>query len=76
MNAEQVEAGHLGDQYFVSGVAALADNIPGIKDLYVTKEMNEQGLFLMTVNVMGMPFICEIDDELPMLMKDYLLFAN
>ena len=30
----------------------------------------------MTVNVMGMPFICEIDDELPMLMKDYLLFAN
>jgi hypothetical protein len=56
-----VEQSSLGDCYFLSSISVINESI--LQDLFVTKTINEQGLYLVNFYIRGRKWIMSVDDE-------------
>jgi hypothetical protein len=57
--------GDVGDCYFLASSAALAEKPQRIKDIFVTDELNEEGIVAVKLYVKGKPEIVTVDTKLP-----------
>jgi hypothetical protein len=62
---EDIKQGALGNCYFLSALAALAIKGQRIKDLFVTKEFNEAGIYVVRFYINGKQQNVTIDDYFP-----------
>lgn len=62
MAAYDLEQGSVGDNYFLTVVAALADRGKYIPNMFNQKKYNKEGIFTITVYVKGRPEDITIDD--------------
>lgn len=65
LDPEQINQGMIGDCYFLSCLSALAANGERIKKLFLTKEPNSAGCYVMMLHVGGLPHSVVVDDYLP-----------
>ena len=56
-----IEQSSLGDCYFLSSIAVINESI--LQDLFVTKSINEQGLYLVNFYIRGRKWVMSVDDE-------------
>lgn len=55
----------MGDCYFLSSVAALAEYPERLKKIILTQEFNNEGILAFQVYIKGKPEVITIDDKLP-----------
>jgi hypothetical protein len=67
---DAIEAGMLGDSYFLSALAALAQESHLITDLFITKEANAEGYYVVRLCVQGKWKEIELDDCFPCFSED------
>ncbi len=60
-----IEQGALGDCYFLSSCAAVAENATRLESAFLTKTYNSAGIFALKVFVRGRPYQVVVDDFLP-----------
>lgn len=65
LNAENIEPGSLGDNYFLTMVAALASHGSLIPNLFHQKKYNHEGIFAIKTFVKGRPEDVTVDDFFP-----------
>lgn len=63
--SHNLEQGSIGDNYFLTVAAALADRGNFITKLFHQKKYNEEGIFTVRGFVKGRPEDISIDDILP-----------
>lgn len=62
--------GQLGDCYFLSAVSSLAEKPERVKNIFLTKEVNDAGCYALKLYINGEPTIVVIDDYFPWLKKE------
>jgi hypothetical protein len=67
-----IQQGKIADCYFLAAVAGLAADEPGkeelgerIRDNFLTKEVNEAGIYAIQMNVNGEPLVVCVDEWFP-----------
>ena len=63
--ADDVQQGELGDCYFLSAIACLAENPDRIKNLFPTLKISDKGVFETLVYLHGEPTNIVLDDYVP-----------
>ena len=75
INPHDINQGQLGDCYLLAVLSALAEFPERIKSLFLTKEVNESGIYLMKFHINGVETMVVVDDYLPV-RYDRPAFAN
>lgn len=57
--------GSLGDCWFVAAASAVAQTPGRIRSLFMTDELNENGVYTVQLYSMGIPVTVTVDDRLP-----------
>jgi calpain-15 len=65
ITAKNIEQGQIGNCYFVAAVCALATKSGLLEDLFLTKEVNEAGVYAMRFYLNGQERVVVVDDFLP-----------
>lgn len=62
---KDIKQGFCGDCYFLSSISSLAEFPDRVKDIFLTKEINEAGCYALRLFVNGEPEIVVVDDYFP-----------
>lgn len=62
--------GGLGDCWLMSSTASYAEVPTRIKNVFLTEELNQKGVYAVQFYVLGSPVIVTIDDFLPYTSSD------
>lgn len=65
IDPHDVNQGELGDCYFLAFCSSMAEQPDRIRDLFITKEYNDVGIYLLKLWVNGKETLVLIDDFLP-----------
>ena len=65
IHPNDIKQGSLGDCYFLSCLASMAENPQRIQDRFVTKEVNSAGIYLMSFYINGIKTPVVVDDWIP-----------
>lgn len=57
--------GYLGDCWIVAAASCVAQTPERIRKLFVTDELNDAGVYSVTLYMMGIPVTVTVDDYLP-----------
>jgi len=68
--------GDVGDCYFLSASAALAEHPKRIEKLFLTKSLNREGIVAVKIFIKGRPEIVTIDTAVPYKSGSKLMFAD
>ena len=60
-----INQGQLGDCYFLAALSSLAEFEDRVKDLFVTKEINAAGIYMVKFFINGNETPIIVDDHLP-----------
>jgi calpain-15 len=70
LSPRDIHQGYLGDCYFLSAVAALAENPDRVKKLFVSHNRSKFGVYGVRIAVMGIWKTIVLDDYIPYLPKE------
>jgi hypothetical protein len=76
IDPNDINQGGLGDCWFLSSLAAIAENPALIKRLFITKEYNEEGIYKLRICKNGEWITVTIDDYIPCHFNGGPMFAN
>lgn len=65
INPHDVNQGELGDCYFLAFCSSMAEQPDRVRDMFITKEYNTAGIYLLKLWVNGIETPVVIDDYLP-----------
>ena len=75
-NYNNIHQGALGDCYYLSSLAAVAEVPKRIQNIFLTPTYNKAGIFAVTVYVRGKPIQVVVDDQLPFYYGSNLIFDH
>jgi len=73
---DDTQQGLLGDCYFISAAAAIAEEPERIKKNFLTAEKNAAGVYAVTLYPIGIPQTVLVDDVFPFDEKNQLVMGN
>ena len=76
INVDDIEQGILGNCYFLSSIAAIAEHPHRIEKIFVNKEISKNGCYVFNVFIQGKPKIVTIDDRLPVFKRNRWALAR
>ena len=65
IDMNDIQQGELGDCYFLSCLSALAENPDRIKAIFITKEVNDAGIYAVKLFINGEERVIVVDDYFP-----------
>ena len=65
ISPNDIKQGYCGNCYFLSSIASLAESSDRVKAMFLTKEVNEAGIYAMKFYINGEPKIIVVDDYFP-----------
>ena len=76
MEPNDINQGSLGDCYFLAALSSLAEFEDRVKDMFVTKEVNEAGIYMVKFFINGNETPIIVDDHLPIRANGKPAFAT
>lgn len=76
MEPNDINQGQLGDCYFLAALSSLAEFPDRVQDLFVTKEINAAGIYLIRFYINGNETPIIVDDHLPVTASGRPAFAT
>lgn len=76
IDPNDVHQGQLANSWFLSAVAAVSENPKLIERLFITKEVNDEGVYKIRINKCGKWQVVTVDDYVPCLPGGGPIFAK
>jgi calpain-15 len=73
---ENIKRGQIDNCYFITAISSLASLPNLLEDVFITKEINDAGIYAMRFFLNGQPRIVVVDDYLPVRLDGVMAFAR
>jgi len=76
VDPNDINQGQLGDCYYLAALSSLAEFEDRVKALFITKEINPAGIYLVKIYINGTETLVVVDDHLPVKQNGSPCFAS